>query len=52
LSDDEIRLRIVVIDKQLERWQRLETAKRIAVYLGLAAFCTLFWSGVIWLLER
>jgi hypothetical protein len=52
LSDEEIRARLTVIDGQLKRWKRRESAKRIAVYLGLAAFCTLFWSGVIWLLER
>jgi hypothetical protein len=52
LSDDELRRRICVIDKQLKRWQRRNTVKRIGVYLAIAAFCVVCWGGAIYVAER
>lgn len=32
--------------------KRNERIARVMVYTGLLAFCTAFWAGVIWWLER
>lgn len=43
-----LELRLARIRREL----RNEKIARYAVYVGLFAFCTAFWGGLIWLLER
>jgi hypothetical protein len=50
-TDEIATLRLIALVEDADR-KRHETLARIAVYLGLAAFCTLFWGGVIWMASR
>lgn len=51
-SDARIRQLQLSVAEEIDSGRRFDTLKRVAVYLGLALICTLFWGGVLWLATR